>query len=98
MESISSNNAKKSWSETAEWHPLKSRARSPSTQMLLEMKVGEVKRIYHYDTKCHGCHGRRKSGGKACSLQIAMVRYSKKGISFSSYHEDNHIAVVKRLT
>ncbi|KKN73846.1 hypothetical protein LCGC14_0396480 [marine sediment metagenome] len=72
---------------------------SKSAQLLLELKVGDVKRIYHEDVYCH--HNLIK--GKAykayiCGLHSKREVLKKQGITFNIYHEKEHVAVVARIT
>jgi len=87
------------YSEDAEWLPsarqlggTKGRGHSSrSSQLLGELEVGDVKRIYHSDIHCH-----KGKVGYHCGLSGARDRLRKHGFVFSIYHEAEHIAIVAR--
>ena len=88
--------------ETVEWNPPKviHSGLSKSTLALMNMKVGETKRIVHGELKCQ-IKSYEKNGktvsGRVCSLQPTIYRLRKKGWELEYYHESDHIMVIRRL-
>lgn len=91
---------KQTYSEDTPWNPsfqqlggTRGRGRSSrSSELLYELEVGDVKRVFHLDTSCK----KSKTGSYHCGLSSARDRLKKKGVEFSIYHEAEHIAIVAR--
>lgn len=82
--------------QSVEWNPTCSRSR-PSTRVLLDLKVGEVKKIIHDDMTCRRVPD-RNSTTYQCSLKGAMDRIRKAtGRLFEYYHEKEEVLVVRRI-
>jgi len=85
--------------EDAEWlRPTRGRGyRSEARKLLETLEVGDVKRLYHYDISCY----KRKDGlgGWQCHLGHARDQLKKRsGMDFRIYHEDDHVAIVARIS
>jgi hypothetical protein len=79
--------------EDAIWNPpnkerLRGRPLTDGTMALRNLKVGDVKRIEHYDVLCTGTN---------CSLGYQVSRMRKQGWKLEYYHEKHHVMVVRRL-
>jgi hypothetical protein len=73
--------------EGIDFTPSRGRTRiSKSHSLLLSMKVGEVKRLYHEDIYCH--YAKHKYN---CGLAHARETLKKKSIQFSVIHEKEHV-------
>lgn len=85
-------------SENTEWNPLghtRGRPLAESNGLLRSLEAGDVKRIYHPDLFCT-----IKEPGKAhgsCGLLQEARRLRKTGWEIEGYHEETHIAVIRRL-
>lgn len=85
----------KTSSELAEWNPPMRKTRrgnrDSSSSLLGQVKVGEVRRIYHDDCKCL-----HSSDGWRCSLLAKISAFRSVGIYLEHYHEAEHVIVVRR--
>jgi hypothetical protein len=80
--------------EDAEFDPHRGRGHSSlAAKLLLELQVGDVKRIYHEDVFCHAT----QKHGFMCGLSRTRDRLKKQGILFRIYHEKEHVAIVARI-
>lgn len=82
--------------EDAEWSPKFSGGAgqniSESLKLLRSLRPGDVKRLVHGDVSCV-----RKAGqGYRCSLAPQMTRLRHQGWKLESYHEVEHIVVIRR--
>ena len=68
---------------------------SKAVELLMNMNVGEVKRLFHKDVQCHGRPGQQ---GYYCGLEKVRQRLRRQGITYSVQHEEEHVAIVARLT
>ena len=76
------------WSTDAKWD--KPERASVSILTVNEMKIGEVKKIYHPDLSCNG-----KSSG--CTLARHLRKLNYASTKFEFYHSDIYMMVVKRV-
>jgi len=87
-------------STNAKWNPPFNRINpltSKTRMSVIDMKIGDVKRILHDDLVCVMKHGRNKQLN--CSLIGIISAISKKyQRKFEYYHEKEHIAIVRRLS
>ena len=73
--------------------PIRGRGHSSkSAELLTQLQVGDVKRIFHNDVFCH----HPKSGTWYCGLSRTRDRLNKQGMAFHIYHEQEHVAIVAR--
>ena len=92
--------------EEYEWNPVKFArhvgvGRSKSSQTIIDMKVGEIKKITHPDVICKTRHyttNNKKQSRRSCSLLSVITKLRKeKHWQIEQYHEADHIIVVRRL-
>jgi hypothetical protein len=86
------------YSEHVEWKPRgigkhRSIANSDSVQKLRSVQVGQVVKIVHPDVTCHS----NFDASQTCSLKHELERLRQEGWVINSYHEDDHIIVMRRL-
>lgn len=86
------------YSEDTNWNPRgrgkhRSIANSDSVQKLRSVQVGQTVRIAHPDVTCHS----NFDASRTCSLKHELERLRHEGWKIDSYHEDDHIIVVRRL-
>jgi len=90
------NRQENTYMEDTEW--LRStRGRGHSSKaslLLLELEIGDVKRIYHNDIFCHQAPHNKCY---YCGLSRTRDRLRKEGKIFNIYHEKEHVAVVARV-
>ena len=83
--------------EDAEWL-YRTRGRGHSSlarKLLLELNVGDVKRLNHEDVYCKH---REKYDGYECGILRNVYRLGKKGMEFHVYHEKEHVAIIARIS
>jgi hypothetical protein len=80
------------FSETAVWNHLHRREEYDSVEILKKTKPGMVLRINHPDVNCHSDF----AGNRTCGLKAELTRLRKQGWEIESYHEADHIIVVRR--
>ena len=85
---------RQTYMEDAEFSSTRGRGHSSiSSQLLLELKVGDVKRLYHEDVFCH----HTPNHYYYCGLARTRDKLRKQGCIFNIYHEKEHVAVVARI-
>jgi hypothetical protein len=82
-----------SWDENS--HRQRGKGLSQSVKALRDLKIGDCKRIYHYDVSCK----RTPEGNDyACSLRAAAIKLGKTTAKlFETYHEEVSVLVVRRV-
>ena len=68
------------------------------TRFLIDtIEMGECRKITHKDVACDYTKYGDNVWGSSCSLVTMCWAARKEGKRFEHYHEDNHIAIVRRL-